>query len=344
MGGKRIQPRPRLYQRGDVWWCDVRGADGKRVRISTGQTDEALALQAAAQLAERHSMPAVQTLHGALERTYKLHWARMRCATVMRNVVNLLQRQLGPLHLHEVTFPRLELYCAQAMDGGIKPATVNRRMSAIGKALKDAVNRGELAVRPNLPHYTEDNQKERYLSAEEERGILEYMATQAKIEAITLPAGRHSTWQYMHDLVVFLLDTGFRFSEAFTFTLTADGCADLTSGKTKSARRRVPLTPRALKAAKAMLASFEHQKLKHLLGKKPWDWCAHRFGRATKAAGCPDVSLHTLRHTCASRLVQKGVAIYVVSKYLGHSSVRVTERYAKLNTGQLRDAMKALVG
>lgn len=343
MPGKRVQERPRLYKRGEVYWCDVRGATGKRVRVSTGQTDEALALQAAAQLAERHALPAVQTLHGALERTYKLHWARMRSATVMRNVVNLLQRQLGSLHLYEVDYARLENYCQQCLTGGTKPATVNRRMSAIGKALKDAVNRGELAVRPNIPHYAEDNLKERYLTIEEERAILDYIAMQAQVETITLRLGAQSQWQYMHDLVVFLLDTGFRFSEAFAFTLTKDGCADLTSGKTKSARRRVPLTPRALAAAKAFQQSQHHMHLKHLPGKKPWDWVSHRFARATKSAGCSDVSLHTLRHTCASRLVQKGIPIYVVSKYLGHSSVRVTERYAKLHAGALKDAMHALI-
>lgn len=38
---------------------------------------------------------------------------------------------------------------------------------------------------------------------------------------------------------------------------------------------------------------------------------------------------HRLRHTFASRLVQNNVPIYKVSKWLGHSSVTVTEIYAK---------------
>ena len=38
---------------------------------------------------------------------------------------------------------------------------------------------------------------------------------------------------------------------------------------------------------------------------------------------------HRLRHTFASRLVQNNVPIYKVSKWLGHSSVVVTEIYAK---------------
>ena len=43
--------------------------------------------------------------------------------------------------------------------------------------------------------------------------------------------------------------------------------------------------------------------------------------------GIPDANLHTLRKTAGARLIQKGVDIYRVSKFLGHSSVIVTEKH-----------------
>ena len=55
-----------------------------------------------------------------------------------------------------------------------------------------------------------------------------------------------------------------------------------------------------------------------------------------------EVTLHVLRHTCASRLVQRSVPIYTVSKWLGHSSVKVTERYAKLAPESPAMALQAL--
>jgi integrase len=43
------------------------------------------------------------------------------------------------------------------------------------------------------------------------------------------------------------------------------------------------------------------------------------------------VSFHTLRHTFASWLVQKGVPLSEVSELMGHSTIQMTERYAKLS-------------
>ena len=46
-----------------------------------------------------------------------------------------------------------------------------------------------------------------------------------------------------------------------------------------------------------------------------------------RLAGIENASTHTLRKTCGALLIQDGVDIYRVSKYLGHSSVSVTERH-----------------
>jgi integrase len=50
------------------------------------------------------------------------------------------------------------------------------------------------------------------------------------------------------------------------------------------------------------------------------------FGTACKRAGLENVTPHTLRHTAASWMVQKGVPIYDVAKYLGHSSIAMVEK------------------
>ena len=48
--------------------------------------------------------------------------------------------------------------------------------------------------------------------------------------------------------------------------------------------------------------------------------------------------LHDLRHCYASFLVNDGRTLYEVQAILGHSSSKVTERYAHLSTRTLQDA------
>ncbi len=52
--------------------------------------------------------------------------------------------------------------------------------------------------------------------------------------------------------------------------------------------------------------------------------------------------IHMLRHTTASRLVQRGVDIYVVKEIMGHKDIKTTMQYAKLNNKTLMNAMKVL--
>src|SRR5207247_11380144 len=52
-----------------------------------------------------------------------------------------------------------------------------------------------------------------------------------------------------------------------------------------------------------------------------------------------DVTFHTLRHSFASWFMMAGGDIYRLQKYLGHSTVRMTERYAHLSPTYLRDGV-----
>lgn len=55
-----------------------------------------------------------------------------------------------------------------------------------------------------------------------------------------------------------------------------------------------------------------------------------------------DANVYTFRHTCASHLVIQGVSIYKVSKYLRHTSVKMTEVYAHLQPDNLIDDISIL--
>lgn len=65
---------------------------------------------------------------------------------------------------------------------------------------------------------------------------------------------------------------------------------------------------------------------------------------AMKLEDDPQFIVHTLRHTCASRLVQKGVPLAVVQKWMGHLNIQTTLRYAHLAPDDLKGALDKLQG
>ncbi len=63
---------------------------------------------------------------------------------------------------------------------------------------------------------------------------------------------------------------------------------------------------------------------------------SRRFAMDARSAGLTG-SVHWLRHTYCSHLVMAGVPLRTVQKLAGHSTYRVTERYAHLIPGYLRN-------
>jgi len=61
--------------------------------------------------------------------------------------------------------------------------------------------------------------------------------------------------------------------------------------------------------------------------------------RICKRAGLRRIGWHVLRHSFASHLVMRGVALAVVQKLMGHSSIVVTQRYAHLAPQVVRDVV-----
>lgn len=69
------------------------------------------------------------------------------------------------------------------------------------------------------------------------------------------------------------------------------------------------------------------------------------FKRTLRSAGIADANFHSLRHTFATRAIEKGADVKTLSVLLGHSSVNITlNRYAHVLDEQKRKTMELLLG
>lgn len=73
--------------------------------------------------------------------------------------------------------------------------------------------------------------------------------------------------------------------------------------------------------------------------KEPFVSIFYGWDTARKRAGMPDLRIHDLRHSAASNLVNSGRSILEVSKILGHTQLKTSQRYAHLSNETLLTAV-----
>ena len=73
------------------------------------------------------------------------------------------------------------------------------------------------------------------------------------------------------------------------------------------------------------------------------DYASKQFKKAVRDVGLNDnIHFHTLRHSFASRLIQKGASVFVVKELLGHEDIKTTQIYSHLKTENLTEAISLL--
>ncbi len=157
---------------------------------------------------------------------------------------------------------------------------------------------------------------------------------------------------HLGDFIVLALHTGMRRSEILGLEWRridlAANLLHLQSEHTKSKRRRsVPIN----RTARGSILRRARFRAEHCPD-SPWLFCnqdgeriadvKRSFATACRKAGIEDFRIHDLRHTCAAWLVSDGVPLPEVRDLLGHSTVKVTERYAHLSPDNVRSAVERL--
>jgi integrase len=89
--------------------------------------------------------------------------------------------------------------------------------------------------------------------------------------------------------------------------------------------------------------SLNPEEFVFLRGGKPFSesWARKKWNEARKKAQVAGITLYEgTRHSLASQAVNRGANIYFISKFLGHTNIKQTERYAKLLTEPLKSVQR----
>jgi integrase len=250
-----------------------------------------------------------------------------------------------------------------------KPTTTNREIATLRGALSRAIEWGAMPgphpLKAVKMSKVDPLARVRYLSPAEETRLLAALASrETKIREARAsfntwrtdrgykpvpdyPAGRYV--DHVQPVVLLAMHTGARRGELLGLRWQD---VDLTGRMvtfidTKSDRRtrRVPLNATAAQALTAWRPAKAEPEALVFPGRgkdAPLTTLKTAYNALLKAAAITGFRFHDLRHHAASKLVQAGTDLYVVSEILGHQSMTMTRRYAHLRDTDKADALAKL--
>jgi len=326
-----------IYKRGNVYWYKFMWK-GELVRESTKQGNDRVARQmeaahrtslAKGEVGIREKKPA-PTLTEFAEKQF-IPWAestfsaKRKTWLYYRNGVRRL-KAYTPLASLAVDDKRLGEqvagYIAHRQAKGIEISSINRELQVLPRLLRLALEWGFAEQTLKIRMLRGEQHREFVLSAEEEA---KYLAVAPE------PLGSVAT---------VLADTGMRPEECYrlrwefiTWMNGRHGTLMVTHGKTATARRVLPMTPRV----RSILESRWEKAEKPLEG---YVWPApsksghlepsslkKQHAKALRLSNVRSFVLYSLRHTFLTRLGESGCDVWTLARIAGHSSIAISARY-----------------
>jgi integrase len=312
INGVRLRPSFKTWESANDWVRTATDRESRGLDVSTA-TDKA-----------------VVDMRTLAEETLNRHWRGRKSESGLWDNAKDCYQRIGPsVAVEDVKELEVDRMVYELERDGKSNGTINRKLAALSVMFKHAYRRGYIARIPLLERKKEAQGRLRWLTEDEERTVFR------KFVEIGRP--------YMADMAMILIDTGMRTGELFKLH---GRDVDLDAGvvylwDTKNGRSRtIPLTDRAFRAFKRQ--EYDTNTRPFDVTKDSWK---HWWGKMKEMVGLKDDAQfvpHCLRHTCASRLVQRGVNLRVVQEFLGHRSINTTLRYAHLAPKDLEKARDAL--
>jgi integrase len=248
-------------------------------------------------------------------------------------------KTLANLKLNEIGPELVAEYASERERDGLQISSVNSCLRALRRVLRLAVEWGVLEASPKVKFLSGERRRERVITPKEEALYL----------AAALPL--------LHDVSVILFDTGMRPEEChhlrwdnINWDSGRNGVLLITEGKTKAARRILPLSPRV----RALL--LNRWKIAGEPG-EGWVWPAEtkdghinhdsvklQHKKALKLAKIRPFEVYSIRHTFLTRLGESGCDAWTLARIAGHSNIGISQRYVHPSEDAVLNALSRLSG
>lgn len=248
-------------------------------------------------------------------------------AAYLRDVKQCLDFQKKSLD--KLTEEDITSFLSNAKAKGLKPASLGRKLAAIKvffRFLKrEKMIESRVADRIESPKLWQ--QIPHVLTIEEVERLIE------SAENLCLRA-----------LLELLYSSGLRASEICQIEIDAVGDDFVRVMGKGSKERLVPIGKKAIEAIDAYLSQErpEVRAPQLFLNRKakPWErtalWRAVR-AQAKRANITKPIGVHTLRHSFATHLLDRGADLRIIQELLGHASISTTDRYTHVSKGSLQE-------
>ena len=340
-----------LYKRkgSPFWWVGYTDATGKRVRRSTGSADkqEAEALEAKWKLEARNSKfwdaEPTRTFDELMVKYLKSVEGEKKSPERDLYVVKQLKPFFTGVELGTLRRADVRAYIDKRKEDGVGPATINREIGLFSAAINYARKEWDWDIPNNVEGMLQKTPEGRVRSL-----------TKAEARLMLEVAEKHTRSPLLVHFVRLALNTGCRKNELLKLEWRRVDLKEnlffLEGSNTKNGKRRsIPINMEAREAFVG-LARYRAEKCPD----SPWVFVRPNgerlqeldtaFKWLLRQVGITDFRIHDLRHTCASWLVSSGVQLPAVRDLLGHSTIKMTERYAHLSPENVRAAVSVLDG
>jgi integrase len=332
-----------MYKRSGIWWTCI-SHNGRKFQKSLETSDKKLAKTIEAKIrTEIVEGSYFDNLAGRnknfkdLMNRFITEYAPTLSENTQRSYTTSL-KFLMPFfkdsNLISITPKMISRYKVFRKSDGVKPATINRELAVLSKAFNLAVKEWEWAKdnpTSKVSRERENNARDRWLTIDEERRLLD------------------NSPEWIEQIIIFSLNTGLRLGELSNLEWSRVNIFNKTIhiNITKNGEQKtLPLNKIALDVLekKFIVKSLKNDYVfkNSIGGKVNHNSLRNLFHKSLRKAKIDNFRLHDLRHTFATRLAQKGIDIYKISKLLGHKDIKMTQRYAHHCPDSLRNGVEIL--